>query len=184
MKLVLLIDCGDTLCDESTEVRDVPGGVVKQASLFPGAEDTLREIHAMGISIILVADGLDASFQYILRNVRHLFSGWVVSETVGEEKPSEKMFREAFRQAGAAGTNTAFANESETRYVMVGNNLKKDIVGAKRLGIQTVLAAYSPRYRMEPETEEETPDLRIQDIRELPGVLRSIQEGLNPATGS
>ena len=170
MRIVLFIDCGDTLCDESTEVRDVPGGVVKQASLFPGAEDTLREIHAMGIPIILVADGLDASFQYILRNVKTLFSGWVVSETVGKEKPAAEMFEEALRQAG-------LTEEDKPRILMVGNNLKKDIVGAKRFGINAVLAAYSPRYDMVPKTEEEQPDAVIHDIRELPALLEILKTG-------
>ena len=167
--LILFIDCGDTLCDESTEVRDEPAGVVKQASLFPGAEDVLREIHQMGIPIVLVADGLDASFQYILRHVKHLFSGWIVSETIGEEKPSSKMFQAAMDALRLSETD-------KPRILMVGNNTKKDIVGANRFGIHSVLARYSPRYDMTPHAPEEVPDYTIDEIRELPSLLQNFSD--------
>ncbi len=164
---ILFIDCGDTLCDESTEVRDVPGGVVKQASLFPGAEDALREIHAMGVPIVLVADGLEDSFAYILRHVRTVFDGWVTSETVGEEKPSARMFEAAMKEL-------SLKEIDKPRILMVGNNTRKDIAGANRFGITSVLADYSPRYDMTPHAPEQEPDYLLHDIRELPTLIRSL----------
>ena len=52
--------------------------------------------------------------------------------------------------------------EDKKRIIMVGNNIKRDIVGANRFGIHSVLMAWSPRYCMVPETEEETPEYRIE----------------------
>ncbi len=167
MKPILFIDCGDTLCDESTEVRDEPGGVVKEAFLFPGAEEVLHEVHAAGIPIVLVADGLDASFAYILRNVRHLFSGWVASEAVGAEKPDARMFE-------AAMASLHLQAEDKPRIFMVGNNLRKDVLGANRFGLISVLADYSPRYDMTPHSDEEVPRYVIHDIRELPDLLERV----------
>ena len=166
--MILFIDCGDTLCDESTEVRDFPGGVVKEAFLFPGAEEALQKVHEMGIPIVLVADGLEASFAYILRNVRSLFDGWVTSESVGAQKPSEKMFETAMR-------TLSLGEADKPSIVMVGNNLRKDIIGANRFGLISVLADWSPRYDMTPRTSEEEPDYRLHDIRELPELLSEIR---------
>ena len=148
----------------------MPGGVVKEAYLFPGAEDTLERIRQMGVPICLVADGLEDSFAYILRNVRTMFDGWVVSETVGAEKPSPRMFAEAMGVMG-------LKEEDKPRIVMVGNNTRKDITGANRFGLLSVLAAWSPRYDMIPHSPEEVPDYQIQDIRELPDLLEKLMKG-------
>ena len=53
------------------------------------------------------------------------------------------------------------------RIVMVGNNLKRDVLGAKRFGIRSVLLSWSPRYDMVPSCEEETPDYVISRPEEL-----------------
>ena len=53
------------------------------------------------------------------------------------------------------------------RIIMVGNNLKRDIAGANRFGITSVLMAWSPRYCMVPENEEQTPDYRIRNPLQL-----------------
>ncbi|MBQ7370309.1 MAG: HAD family hydrolase, partial [Blautia sp.] len=63
-RLIIFIDSGDTLVDESSEIRKVPGGVVYEASLVPGAADALRELKAQGYRIALVADGLTESFYH------------------------------------------------------------------------------------------------------------------------
>ena len=165
--MILFIDCGDTLCDESTEVRLVRGGVVQKASLFPGAAETLERIHTMGIPICLVADGLDASFHVILHDQIPLFDGWIVSETIGAEKPSPMMF-----EAAMAAMHLTDADKPQI--VMVGNNVRKDIAGANRFGIISVLADYSPRYDMTPHSPDETPDYRLHDIRDLPDLLISL----------
>ena len=64
--LILFIDSGDTLVDESTEIRD-DTGVVVQAELIPGAAEAVRTLWRQGYRIALVADGLRASFDRIYR---------------------------------------------------------------------------------------------------------------------
>lgn len=167
--MILFIDCGDTLCDESTEIRIVPGGVVQKASLFPGAAETLDRIKAMGIPICLVADGLEASFRVILHGLTDRFDGWVVSETIGAEKPSPLMF-EAAMQA------LHLTDADKPRIAMVGNNVRKDIAGANRFGIISVLADYSPRYDMTPHVPDEVPDYLLHDIRDLPDLLSQLEK--------
>ena len=167
--MILFIDCGDTLCDESTEVRLVHGGVVQQASLFPGAAETLDRIRAMQVPICLVADGLEASFQVILQGLTDRFDGWVVSETVGAEKPSPLMFEAAMQAMD-------LQEEDKPKILMVGNNVRKDIAGANRFGITSVLADYSPRYDMTPHAPDEVPDYLLHDIRDLPDLILSLSE--------
>ncbi|MCR5006085.1 MAG: HAD family hydrolase [Clostridiales bacterium] len=170
--MILFIDCGDTLCDESTEVRLVPGGVVQKASLFPGAAETIEQIHALGIPICLVADGLDASFQVILRNVIGCFDGWVTSEAVGAEKPSPLMFEAAMKAM-------ELSDSDKPQILMVGNNVRKDIAGANRFGILSVLADYSPRYDMTPHAPDEVPRFILHDICDLPALIRHLETQKN-----
>lgn len=155
--LIIFTDSGDTLIDEGSEVRKEEGGVVYAAEFIPGAEETLRELKARGYRMVLVADGLKESFDriYAQHHMEDIFEKRAVSETIGEEKPSAKMFETAMKLMG-------LKEEDKKRIIMVGNNIKRDIVGANRFGIHSVLMAWSPRYCMVPETEEETPEYRIE----------------------
>ncbi len=160
-ELVIFIDSGDTLVDESTEIRDGAGTVLK-AGLYPGAGETLAKLYESGYTIALVADGTKASFDNIYSqwDLDYCFHAKAISGELGQEKPAPVMFRHAMEDLGLTDSDTS-------RIVMVGNNLKRDIAGANRLGIISVLAAYSPRYVMQPDNEEETPDYVIAAPEEL-----------------
>ena len=99
--LIIFIDSGDTLVDESTEIRDEEG-VVTEAQLFPGAGEAVRTLHSAGYRIALVADGLEASFRNIFRQhgLEYCFEARAISESVGAEKPDPAMFRCAMEQMG------------------------------------------------------------------------------------
>ncbi len=167
-KLIIFIDCGDTLVDESTEIRDEEG-VVTAAELYPGVEQAIRTLHDEGYRIALVADGLEASFQNIIamHHLEDCFEAMAISETVGAQKPSCAMFGSAMDQMG-------LTDKDAYRIVMIGNNLERDIVGANRMGFWSVLAAYSPRYRMTPECEEERPDHVAKVPSDIPGIVERI----------
>ena len=67
--------------------------------------------------------------------------------------------------------------EADKKYIiMIGNNLERDIVGANRMGITSVLAGYSHRYRMKPENEEETPDYVVCDPSEIPALIEMLDK--------
>lgn len=169
--LIIFTDSGDTLIDEGSEVRKVEGGVVYEAEFIPGAEETVRELKARGYRIALVADGLKESFDrvYAQHRMEDIFDKRAVSETVGEEKPSAKMFETAMELMG-------LKEEDKKRIIMVGNNIKRDIVGANRFGIHSVLMAWSPRYCMVPETEEETPEYRIEEPAQLLELVEKLEK--------
>ncbi len=161
-KLIIFIDSGDTLVDESTERRAEGLQVVESASLIPGARQALIALKERGFVLELVADGLAQSFDNVYRQngLEDIFDRRTISELVGADKPSPEMFRTAMEKLG-------LDEKDKGRIIMVGNNLKRDIVGANRFGVTSVLMAWSPRYCMEPGDREETPDYIIKEPSEL-----------------
>ena len=97
-KLIIFTDSGDTILDESTQqyMTQKPE-IVSKADFIENAGEILEKIHNAGYTIVLVADGEEESFQNVYRvnGLRHCFDGWVVSETVGVQKPERPMFQTA-----------------------------------------------------------------------------------------
>ena len=83
------------------------------------------------------------------------------------EKPDWVMFQKALERLG-------LTENDKGRIIMVGNNLKRDVLGAKRFGIRSVLLSWSPRYDMVPSCEEETPDYVISRPEELPELVNRL----------
>jgi putative hydrolase of the HAD superfamily len=154
----VLLDSGDTLIDESTEVRD-DRGVVRSASFIPGARELVDELRRRGYLLALVADGLEASFRNILPI--DAFDALAISEIVGAEKPDARMFRCALDALGVQ------AHES----LMLGNYLARDVKGANALGILSVWLDWSPRRPKVPADETEIPRHTIREPLELLSIL-------------
>lgn len=172
-KLIIFTDCGDTIIDEGTEIRKVEGGVVYEADTIPGAKETYLKLYEEGYDIILVADGLKESFDRMMEQhqMSHIFKAEAISEIVGAEKPHAIMFQTAMDKMG-------LTEADKCRIIMVGNNLERDIVGANRFGIRSVLLTWAPRRRMTPESAEEQPTYTIQKPEELLDVVRQAEEEL------
>ena len=171
-KLIIFTDSGDTIIDEGSEKRPYDE-IVYEAECIPGAKETYQRLKKEGYTLILVADGYTESFDRVYRfqQLEDLFDARVTSEAVGAEKPSAKMFEAAMKAAGLTGRD-------KKRILMVGNNLSRDILGANRFGITSVLMRWSPRYPMEPETEEETPDYIINTPSELEALAARLEAQL------
>lgn len=172
-RIILFTDSGDTIVDEGTQQFD-EHGIVVSAELIPGAKEAFLAIYQAGYRIALVADGFWDSFQNVFRQhgLLDCFEAWVVSERVGQEKPSEKMFSEAMTLMG-------LTNQDKCRIVMVGNNLKKDIAGANRFGIISVWLNWSPRYYHKAEESDWTPDYEIKEPKELPKLLEKLEQSFD-----
>lgn len=168
--LILCFDCGDTLVDEGTQVFDENGDVLS-ARPFPGALEALRGFHARGYRLALVADGTVNSFNNILRGlgVWDLFECHVISEEVGELKPSPKMFDRCREEMGLKKSDFA-------RMVMFGNNRRRDIKGANGVGMISVMLDCTPRYYKTASAPDEEPDYYTVSPAEWPGVVARIEE--------
>jgi putative hydrolase of the HAD superfamily len=168
-ELIVFIDCGDTIVDESTQIFAENGDVLR-AGLIPGSGEMLRQLHGEGYRLALVADGRSASFHNIFRELglSHIFEKWTISEEVGVCKPDERMFRTAMDQMKLTESDLC-------RIVMIGNNLKRDVLGANRMGITSILLSFSPRYEMRPASKEEIPDYVAAMPCEIPELIHQLE---------
>ena len=169
-RLVIFTDSGDTIIDESTEVRNEQG-IVIHAEMIPGAGETLKALYDAGYRIALVADGEEQSFTnvYIENGLGYCFHTRTISEIVGIQKPSERMFQDAMEKNG-------LADADKGRIIMVGNNIRKDVAGANRFGIISVLLDWSKRYDLIPRCEEERADYIIHEPAELLELVGRLEE--------
>ena len=169
-RIVLFTDIGDTVIDEGTEVRDGEGTVI-HADCIPGAKETMRAIFDEGWPVVMVADGTVRSFHNTMteNGLDDIFSARIISEAVGAEKPDGRMFRAAMDAMGLTDADRG-------RIVMVGNNVKRDILGANRAGIRSVLLTWSRRRPFDEDGPDERPDYRIARPEELLPLLRKLEK--------
>lgn len=166
----VFLDCGDTLADEGTEVKDEVTEIVSSAELIPGAENVTRRLKARGYRLALVADGPRETFVNILgqHGLWDDFEAHVISGDIGVAKPHRRMFETAL---AALGIGEAAAG----RVVMVGNNLERDIKGANEAGLISVFMRWSTRRTHVPKDASEKPRFTIDYIEDLPELLERIE---------
>ncbi len=169
----VFLDCGDTLIDESTEVKEQGTDVTLRADEIPGATEAMQALYRAGIPMVLVADGPRETFENLLkpRRIWELFSGHVVSGDVGALKPDARMFDTAMKVLG-------LKEDDRGRIVMVGNNLARDICGARRYGLRSLAVGWSARRSMVPAGPDETPDARIDALDDLPAAIEAMELAL------
>ena len=167
MPAAILLDCGDTLANELTEVKNERGETLR-ADLIPGADTLVRELKQRGHPLALCADGPVATFKNILtqHGIYDCFDAFAISGAVGVSKPDERMFRAALEGLGVVDADYSSA-------IMVGNNLERDIAGANALGLTTVFLTWSNKRRKTPETPLEEPTYTIQNPLDLLDILSS-----------
>lgn len=170
--LIIFWDSGDTIVEEKTEKRD-ERGIVYYAELHEGCKKMLEQLYDEGYTMALVADGEVESFKnvYEQHNLSHVFKTRAISEALPDRKPAAVMFQTAFDGLG-------LTDADKPRVVMVGNNLIRDVVGANRYGITSILFDWSPRYDMNPKNDEETPQYVVHTASELIELLHKLDSEL------
>ncbi len=163
------LDCGDTLVDEATEVKD-DRGVSLGAELIPGAVELVHELKRLGYRLALVADGPVGTFVNNLSpyGLYDRFDAYAISEQVGVSKPHPSIFHHALGQLGIIPADYGSV-------VMLGNNLERDIKGANALGIISVWLNWSPRRSKVPRDDSEVPRYTIRFPLELLDVLAMLE---------
>ena len=174
-KLIIFIDSGDTIVNEETQIYN-DRGIVAAAQLIPGAKDNVRRLHEEGFTITLVADGEWEAFEnvYGQHQMMDCFDVWSVSSAVGVEKPEPAMFTTAMEKL-------SLTEEDKPRIVMIGNNLKKDIAGANRMGLTSIWLDWSPRYFHTVEEADWKPDYTVSTHEELYALIYELEEKLHNA---
>jgi FMN phosphatase YigB (HAD superfamily) len=168
--VAVLFDFGDTLVDEASEVKD--DGITLTADLIPGAAEMLHKLGGRYL-IGLVADGRQQSYTNVLthRLVIDHFGAVVSSELAGADKPDPAGFMLCLSMLGVTP-------DLRPRVVMVGNRPDRDIAGANRLGMKTILFAWSRRPPREPPKAVERPDIAVDELWKVAGAIDTLRETL------
>ena len=156
------IGIDDIEMDRLRSVMTVPLDLV--STPVPGAFAAVRWCKTRGLAVVLVTNTLsrgdeEAWIDWQRVGLADAIDAIVTSHSVGWQKPHRRIFERALELARAA------PNEA----VMVGDRLDADVWGASRLGIRTVLR----RTSHEQPAVDATPDAVIDDLTELPAVLRA-----------
>jgi HAD superfamily hydrolase (TIGR01549 family) len=160
-ELIIFLDCGDTIIDEGTEIRDEQGTVI-QGQVIPGADVMVRTLAERGYRLAIVADGSAQSFKNLLtqNHIYDYFEVLIYSEQMRVDKPHPRMFKAAM---GAMD----LGERDLSRIIMVGNNLARDVRGANQVGITSVHLNWTTRYPRTPADPLEQPDYTITEPLEL-----------------
>lgn len=172
-KLILFVDSGDTFIDESTEIYDNYGLVV-DAKFIEGSIDFLKTIYQEGYIIVLVADGNFKSFENVYKkyDLWNIFYSKIISSEVGKQKPNAIMFEKAIESLD-------IKDLEKDRIVMIGNNLRKDILGANNMGLTSIWMNWSPRYFNAPRNEKEEPDYIVNSPKQLMSLIEELENKKN-----
>jgi HAD superfamily hydrolase (TIGR01509 family) len=163
----VLLDMGDTLIEEGPFL---PG----RSPLIPGVGETLPLLRRYRLGLVTnteEAGRAEVSRALGLLGIGQYFSTIVTSSDLGWRKPHPLIFEAALASLGLPATRT----------VMVGNDLAKDVAGARALGMRTIHFRWSPRYPALPRGEEERPTLVMGDFVELPEALERLEAFPSPA---
>ena len=177
MLRVILFDLGDTLIQE--RVDDVTKLDAMTLHVRPHARAVLKRLsHRYRIGVVTDTEtSSEASVRAALRNVglAPFISAVVTSTDAGVTKPHRAMFLAALRQLGAKPSEA----------IMVGNDPERDIQGARRLGITSVLYRPSKDYRRAAESGADYVIDSLEQVIEIAdrlGTCRDVAADRNPVS--
>ncbi|MHA1124926.1 MAG: TIGR02253 family HAD-type hydrolase [Candidatus Heimdallarchaeota archaeon] len=137
----------------------------KQALLRPFPDVVLTLLILMKeLKIGVVSDGIQEKQweKLIYLGLQHFFESVVINEKKTNQKPGTYGFQKALNELGI---------EDPSEVIYVGNSLDRDIVGANRMGLVSVL--YDPKNKVDIEklAGEEKPDYTIKRISEITKIV-------------
>lgn len=127
---------------------------------YPNVGDVLEKLgRAYKLAILSDAPALQAWTRLFEMGLEGYFDVVIAYEDTRRMKPHQRPFAEVLKRLKVKPSEA----------VMVGDNVARDVKGAKLAGMKTVLASYgNTNY----EKSRAKPDAIIRSITELPGVLR------------
>ncbi len=105
--------------------------------LYPGVEDTFRQIREMGLCLVVVTDAHNdgAISRLEQTGISGLVDQLVTCDMTGAKKPAPEFFHYALDMVRLKPPQAVF----------VGDSLRRDIAPAKKIGMLTAYAAYGDR---------------------------------------
>lgn len=156
---------------KTKDPKIIAAGVVayhetKTAYLVPYADTvpTLLSLRDGGYRLGVITDGVPVKqWEKLIRlGLKDMFHAVVVADRKEYQKPSPVPFQKAAR-------NLMLRTDE---CMMVGNRLDKDIEGANRAGMKTVLLIKGSRLAQRPKNKRQEPDYIIPDLRSIQHILR------------
>lgn len=132
---------------------------------YPHVISTLLKLKERGLKLAVVSDAprLRAWLRLAAMKVTDFFDVVVTMDDAGGKlKPDPKPYMVALKRLGVKPRESVF----------VGDNTNRDVTGAKKLGMVTVLAKYGEWSK--PNKDAMKPDHEIKDVSELLKVLEKI----------
>ncbi|GFP21300.1 putative hydrolase of the HAD superfamily [Candidatus Hakubella thermalkaliphila] len=180
----ILFDLGDTIVieDSVTSLLD------PQAKLVPYAKEVISALSGQYrlavVTNTFVSTKLEVKIALHNLALDQYFDVIVTSVDVGYEKPHEEIFRVAlqelgFRPSEVVMVGIAHASRRTTSHencvIFKGDRIEKDVVGANRMGIVSILCKWNDRYPEQIKGEMEKPTYSIHSLKELPQILSEMK---------
>jgi len=152
----VIFDFGDTLMVEYDDIKNIPLWEMELTKM-EYADEVLAELkkkYRLGL-----ISNTDQSGEKELRDalrrlgIEHYFDVVIATKDVGVNKPDPLPFKKALSALGVAP--------------------EKAVLGAKRVGMKTILFRFRDRYP-EPKGEEEEPDARVHSLKEIPKIIERL----------
>lgn len=128
-----------------------------QKQLFPGTLETLKWLKLNGFQLGVITNGFKEAQEIKLKNsdIAQFFTYVVTSDCMGESKPHPKIFNYTLQ----------LFDVKPNQVIMVGDDIKTDILGAEQVGIQGVLFDPENKFRVRNDI------LKINRLNELKNLV-------------
>ena len=133
--------------------------------LNPEILETIKYLHEKDYKLGIISNNIDEDVRFILEreNITNLFETIVCSSSVGERKPSAKIFLEAFKNIPKKDFN---------KILFVSDELSEDIIGALALGTKTAwICKNTTNSWKKSEPEIFATDFKINSVSELKNIF-------------
>lgn len=126
---------------------------------------TIKYLHQKGYKLGIISNNIDEDVRFILEreNISDLFETVVCSSSIGERKPSAKIFFEAYKN---------IQREDYDKILFVSDELSEDIIGSLSLGTKTAWVCkntVNAWRKSEPEIFKT--DYKIESVSDLKNIL-------------
>ncbi|MBI2085693.1 MAG: TIGR02253 family HAD-type hydrolase [Candidatus Aenigmarchaeota archaeon] len=131
---------------------------------YPNVKNVLGKLHRnYKLAILSDAPALQAWTRLVEMGLEDFFDVVVTYDDTKKHKPHPKPFMAVLKKLGVKNSEV----------IMIGDNVMRDVKGANRLGIKSVLASYG---NVNPQKPDIKPGAEIDDINELPAVIKKFQK--------
>lgn len=148
--------------------REYYNKILKETKPYHEVVQVLKSLKASGYKLAIVSDGFVRT--QMLRidklGLTSFFDAYAFSEEVKANKPDVRVFELALKRLGI----------SSSEAVMIGNDLKRDIIGANMFSLKTVwIKVKGLDEKQEPTSEEERPDYTINNLSEIIEICKCLR---------